>query len=200
MEFFVTQEDAEERQPQLSREGERLGLDSSFLALDDYSAADLEAFTRYMDDHGVEFFSAEEVTTPNHPDKALQVGFEVLVPPLHLWPWALLVLKVGDRIRKAVDHPVRLRNLYRPMSYNALVASSDIDSDHPNACAGDFDFANQDHRRVAEDLVRDLSRSLPELELSLGLGARSLHVGVMSPKGKRHWFYDSYDDPRTPLE
>jgi len=200
MEFQVTREGMEARMPELIKAGESLGITSSFLAVDGYSPGDQEDFSSYLDDYSIEFFSVEEVIRPNHPDTAREVGYEVLIPPLHLWPWSLLVLRVGDRMRRAVDHPVRLRNLYRPMSYNALVASSGIDSDHPNACAGDFDFRTGDHRRVAEDLIRDLSRAHPELDVSLGLGARTLHVGIMSPKGKRHWFYDSYDEPRIPLD
>lgn len=199
-EFHVTPQMAEARIEEVRTAGEAVGLPADFVDTVDYSAGEREDLERYLNDHGIQFFSTREVVTPHHEDKAAEAGFSELVPPLHLWPWTLIVLRIGDIMREEVGRAVRLRNVYRPMSYNRLVASSGIDSDHPNACSGDFDFSSQDDRRTAEQVVRDLSSAHPELEISLGMGARSLHVGALSPKGKRSWFYDSYSDPRVPLE
>lgn len=199
MEFHVTEEAALARRPQLTAAGAAMGLPSTYVDVDSYAPGTRDDFAQYLDDHDIEFFSVAEIVTPHHPSKAHQAGFEELVPPLHLWPWSLLVLRLGDEMRSAVGHPVALRNLYRPMSYNQLVASSGIMSDHPNACAGDFDFHSEDARRTAESVIRGRAASDPSLEVSLGMGARTLHVGVMSPIGARHWFYDSYSDPRQPL-
>jgi hypothetical protein len=199
MEFFVNQERAREASTRLQRAAEAIGVPPTFITVDRYAPgarADLET---YMQDHGVSFFSVREVVEPHDQNKAREAGFGDLVPPLHLWPWAILVLKVGDRVRGHVGKPVVLRNLYRPMSYNRLVAKSGIRSHHPNAAAGDFDFPTADDRRDAEHLIRSLSADHPELEMSLGLGERSLHVGILSPNGHRHWFYDSYPDRRVPL-
>lgn len=199
MEFHVTEEMAGRRASQLRSVGAALGIEPTFMAVEEYAPGSREDFGAYLSDHGVEFFSVNEVVEPHDARKARDAGFEELVPPLHLWPWAMLVLRLGDDMRRRVGRPVNLRNVYRPMSYNELVATSGIKSDHPNACAGDFDFRSQDDRRTAESLIRDRAGEIPDLEISLGMGARTLHVGVMSPKGTRHWFYDSYSDPKVTL-
>ena len=198
-EFFVSEELAAERAEQLADCGEFLGLDASFVETDFFQPGGRSEFTRYLSEFGIDFFSVDEVVKPHRPEKARQAGFTELLPPLHLWPWALLVLAVGDAMRREVEQPIRLRNVYRPMSYNKLVAKSGLRSDHPNACSGDFDFRTQSARRSAEHLLRQFHQDKPELEMSLGMGAKTLHVGIMSPKGSRHWFYDSYKDRREPL-
>ncbi len=199
MEFHVTEQAARGRHQQLERAGAALGLPPGFTNTDDYQPGSRDDLASYLADHGIEFFSVREVVTPNHADKARQAGFEELIPPLHLWPWTLLALAMGDEMRRAVGRAVRLRNLYRPLSYNRLVATSGVESDHPNACAGDFDFSSVEDRRIAEEVVRRRAMSDPVLELSMGMGAISLHVGVMSPKGPRSWFYKSYEEPQRPL-
>lgn len=197
--FFITADKAKEREEQLLNSGSALDLSEEFINLEQYSPGTKDDLERYMTDHMVKFFSIDEVVSPNHPDKALEVGLTELIAPLHLWPWVIMVLKVGDLMREAVGRGVRIRNVYRPMSYNKLVASSGIKSDHPNACSGDFDFKSLADRRIAEKAIRELHGNHPQLELSVGLGARTLHVGVMSPKGSRSWFYDSYPDERVKL-
>ncbi len=199
-EFHVTPEAALNRIEAVRESGEFLGLDGSFVDTDVYAPGSRDDFENYLFDFGIEFFTIDEVVTPHKKSKAKQAGFTELVPPLHLWPWSLLVLRVGDLMRDHVGNSIRIRNLYRPMSYNRLVATSGIKSDHPNACSGDFDFSSTDDRRAAEQLVRELSRDHPGLEISLGLGGKTLHVGIMSPKGKRHWFYKSYKDKRVGLQ
>lgn len=197
--FHITEEIAEERANEIVVAGDALGLSSNILNLAEYEPWDRREYARYLDDNFIEFFSIDEVITPRDKQKAASVGFDELIPPPHLWPWSLLVLRIGDRMRELVNAPIKLRNLYRPQSYNSLVASSGVDSDHPNACSGDFDFKTENHRRDAEQLIRDLSKNHPELKLSLGMGGRTLHVGVLSPKGHRSWFYDSYKDKRIKL-
>lgn len=179
--------------------GRALGLGEGFCDEELMSGDRAVTFADYLTENGVTHFSVDEAVRPNHPNKARQAGFSDLTPPRHLWPWAVLVLTLGDRLRAAVGAPVTLRNLYRPMSYNRLVATSGIRSDHPNAAAGDFDFRTGAQRRTAEGEIRRLAAQHPELEVSLGLGARTLHVGCLSPKGSRSWYYDSYPDERVPF-
>ncbi|MEO0345528.1 MAG: hypothetical protein AAF229_04635 [Pseudomonadota bacterium] len=198
-EFFVTEEMASDRIDQLIEAGNAIGVSPTFVITGNYFPGEREDFERYLNDHGIEFFSVEEVVRPNHGHIAEELGFDDFVPPIHLWPWALLVLAIGDQMRVETGEPIRLRNLYRPMSYNERVASSGIKSDHPNACGADFDFKSSELRRQAEALIRDLSDTVPALELSLGMGRRVLHVGVMSPKGSRSWFYKDYPDRRVHL-
>ena len=197
--FHVTEEMATEREDEVIAVGALLGFDSTFIDVSEYDPWDRESYQRYLTDNFVQFFSVEEVIRPHHKRKAAKAGFTELIPPPHLWPWSLLILRIGDVMREEIDAPIKLRNLYRPQSYNELVANSDIDSDHPNACSCDFDFNTQKHRRKAEKVIRDLSKNHPEMKLSMGMGGRSLHVGVLSPKGHRSWFYDSYTDTRVKL-
>ncbi|MGB3763244.1 MAG: hypothetical protein WA966_08475 [Ornithinimicrobium sp.] len=199
MEFHVTEQMANRQTDQLETVGAALGVEPKFIAVHQYAPGSREDFAAYLSDHRVEFFSLEEIIIPHDAEKARAAGFEELVPPLHLWPWAMLVLRLGDDMRRRLGRPVRLRNLYRPMSYNERVATSGITSDHPNACAGDFDFRSRDDRRTAESLIRDWAARVPDLEISLGMGDQTLHVGVMSPKGTRYWFYKSYSDPEMRL-
>ena len=153
----------------------------------------------FLDACNIEFFSAREVVRPNDPAKAQSVGYPELLPPNYLWPWAALLLKLADEMRRIVDQPVTLRNLWRPLSYNRLVAESGIASDHPNACGCDLDFDSRASRIKAEGFCRGVHAAMPELEISLGLGYRTVHLGVLSPKGSRGWFYGNYGDARVPL-
>lgn len=197
--YHVTPAAALGLRPKLHAAGAALGLPSDFCAEALMSGDSGIAFGDYLRDNGTVHFSEGEVVTAHHRDKARQAGFADLTPPSHLWPWALLVLKLGDAMRNAVGVPVTLRNLYRPMSYNRLVATSGITSDHPNSAAGDFDFSAAGQRRTAEDVIRGLAAEHPELEVSMGLGQQTLHVGCLSPKGSRSWFYDGYADRRRPF-
>ncbi|MCF6191381.1 MAG: hypothetical protein L3J51_12975 [Cocleimonas sp.] len=198
-EFFVTTEMAENKHDQLINSGGVFNLFQDFINVQKYSPGEETDLAQYIEDNLIQFFSVKEVITPNHPAKAKIAGFDVLIPPLHLWPWVMLVLSIGDLMRELIDSPIKLRNVYRPMSYNELVATSELDSDHPNACSGDFDFKSSGDRRKAEQLVRSLANENPQLEISLGMGARTLHIGIMSPKGSRSWFYKSYPDKKIKL-
>lgn len=142
------------------------------------------------------YFASHEYTRPHSPAKARRVGYAEFVPPQFVWPWVALVVRLGDLMRVASHTPVKLRNLWRPMSYNRLVAKSAIYSDHPNACGGDFYFGTTSACRRAEGLIRGLNDLHPQLELSVGFGARNLHVGALSPKGARSWKYKSYKGPK----
>jgi hypothetical protein len=195
-EFFVTKIKAEHRLPKIRDAAIMLGSSPSIIDVAKYSPWQTKEFGAYLEDNGIEHFSVAEAVTPNDPPKAKEAGYDALVPPNHLWPLSLLVLRIGDMMRKEIGEPIRLRNLYRPFSYNQMVADSDIKSDHPNACGGDFDFKSVATRRKAEGFVRTLSMMFPLLELSLGMGAKTLHIGLLSPLGHRHWFYPSYSDPK----
>ena len=146
------------------------------------------------------FFKQKEYTTPRFPAKARRGGYTVLVPPQFVWPWVALVVRLGDLMREAAGSSASLKNLWRPQKgYNRLVAKSGIKSDHPNACGGDFYFENSIAARRAEGVIRGLNALHPELELSLGVGGTNLHVGILSPKGKRTWFYKSFRGRKVKL-
>lgn len=163
-----------------------------------------ETLTEYMKRHKAgRFFSEKEITTPHHKGIARSLGYTKFLAPRHLWPLKLIVLCVGDIMRDVVASPIRLRNLWRPVPYNMRVTGSSrartLKGDHCNCCAGDFDFETVAARRKAEGIIRGFSIALPSLEWSIGMGFRTLHVGVLSPRGHRHWYYSGYKDPKVPI-
>lgn len=107
-------------------------------------------FDAYRKACGVKYFSAREACTPRWKAKAKSVGYERFVPPQFVWPWCGLVLKLCDGMRRAIGEPIKLRNLWRPQSYNRLVSTSKITSDHPNGCGADLYFSGVGSRRKAE--------------------------------------------------
>ena len=152
-----------------------------------------------LDEHGVQYFKAVkgdgelgEVTRPHHAKVARSLGFEAFVPPVYAWPVLILLCLVADLIRRRVGSPVTMRNAWRPTEYNAKVATSGPESDHPNACGMDLDFRRDGDRAEAEEVLRTLGIILPGLEWSVGYGSRTLHVGILSPKGARSWTYSGY--------
>lgn len=151
-------------------------------------------FECHLKSNGVgDHFSIAEIVTPNDRRKAQSVGYNELVPPGHTWGVVCLLVWLADQLREAVGSPVGMRNLWRPQSYNRQVAKSAITSDHPNACGIDLDFGRSSARQEAEDwLAGWVVDNNNVARLSVGLGDESLHVGVLSPNGSRHWKYDSY--------
>lgn len=200
MDYYLTEDMARAALPRLRAAGEVLHLPPAFTDVDRYAPGDRDDFAQFMEDWKIQHFSVREVVTPHHREKARRLGYTEFVPPMHLWAWALLVLSASDRVRDHVGRPVVMRNLYRPMPYNEAVAESGIRSDHPNAAGADLDLRSVDDRRDAETLLRSLAAAHPELEMSLGLGAQTIHLGILSPEGHRQWFYDSYPDTRTALD
>lgn len=175
------------------------------LELDRCDPAGLAAFDVWLSALDVRHFSAVrkggpgELAKAHHPKKAKKLGYPFFVPPSFTWPWCGAVLLIADQCRDIVGRPVKIRNLWRPWSYNLEVAESAINSDHPNACAGDLDFRSSGDRRAIEPFLRRLDHACPALQLSVGYAKKSLHVGVRSPKGRRWWFYRSYPDKRVGL-
>ena len=165
------------------------------------SETSLERFQDYLSERDVarHFSVPLEVCAPHDMAKAMECGYREFVPPEHMWPVAALLMHIADRCRDAVGEPVTLRNYWRPMSYNRLVSKSSIDSDHPNACGIDLDFASISSRQLAQEHVEGLViRTNNAVRLSIGLGARSLHIGVLN--GSRYWTYGSFDalDEKVP--
>jgi hypothetical protein len=144
-------------------------------------------------------FNIGEIVKPHKASAAKSVGYTELCPPAHTWGVVALLMWIADELREASGAPVNLRNLWRPQSYNALVAESGIDSDHPNACGMDLDFKGPSEREKAlEWLIEWVTTSDNAAQVSVGLGGRTLHVGVLTPRGTRHWTYDSWGGRPVP--
>ena len=143
-------------------------------------------------------FTVKEVCEPNNASAAEDTGYTWLVPPPPRWPIVGVLLWVADEMRDLVDAPVSMRSLWRPFSYNVQVAKSSIESDHPNACGTDLDFKSAEDREKAMYWLCGFISANPQLEVSVGIGKKTLHVGVLSPQGRRHWTYDSFGDGKVP--
>jgi hypothetical protein len=155
----------------------------------------IEGFQSYLDDVGVEHFSAKEMTRPHHPSVAQSLGFSEFLPPHRWWNRGAALALLGDQLRERVDEPVFMRNWWRPRPYNDSSAVSGApDSDHLIASAVDLDYRSVASRRVAESHLRLLYEDEPWVVLSLGLGNRTTHVGMLSPRGQRVWTYPSYTE------
>lgn len=160
----------------------------------------LEHFGEYLKACGVRYFSALEVSTPSKSSQAVaaRTGSEqslyrgqfVLVLPVWLWqPMGACVL-LADKIRKAHDAPVSMRNGIRPWWINQQVASSGISSDHPMTAAADLDLSSGGNSRAAHaEANRLYDLHAEDLDISMGLGSRVVHLGVHSPNGHRRWSY-----------
>ncbi len=161
---------------------------------------DRTGFEYHLKSNGVgQYFNAAEIVTPNDSTKAESVGYDELVPPGHTWGVVCLLVWLSDQMREAAGSSVSMRNLWRPQSYNEKVAGSKLESDHPNACGVDLDFRTSTARQDAENWLSDwVVETQNVARLSVGLGGHTLHVGVLSPNGSRHWKYDSYNKQVRP--
>lgn len=148
-------------------------------------------FQQYLNATGVQYFSAREMTTPHHPDIAKRLGYTIFLPKHEWWPQAAALAKLADRIRKLVNSPVKMRNWWRPRDYNKAVKGA-RDSDHITAKGIDLDYRSANDRRQAEAFLKKIRRKQPWLRMSLGLGNRATHVGLLTKRGERTWHYKSY--------
>lgn len=153
----------------------------------------LDGFQSYLDDTGVDHFSAKEMTRPHHPDVAERLGYAEFLPPHSWWPRGAALALLADVLRQAVGEPVHMRNWWRPQPYNSdSTVGGASDSDHIIAAGVDLDYRSAESRRTAEGILRRYYETESWLELSLGLGNRTTHVGMLSPQGSRDGTYSSY--------
>ena len=154
---------------------------------------DINGFQRYLASSGVRAFDARELTRPNHPEVAAKLGFSSFLPPQSWWPRGAALALLAQKIEDLVGEPVEVRNWWRPEAYNhdPKVGGAEH-GDHLGAFAMDLDYLSARARRRAEHWLHSLSVRDRWLELSLGLGDRTTHIGMLSPHGSREWHYASY--------
>lgn len=153
--------------------------------------ATVDGFQNFLTSTGIQHFSAREMVTPNHKDIARRLGYDEFLPEQAWWDRGAALAACADVLREAVGEPVRMRNWWRPRDYNSEVGGA-AGSDHVTAHGVDLDYRSADSRRIAEAQLREWQRDEDWLEMSLGLGGRTTHVGIGSPRGRRDWTYDSY--------
>lgn len=161
----------------------------------------VDGFDQYLKASGVRTVTASELTTPNHPAVAARYGYSAFLPAKEWWPRGAALALLAERLANAAGSPVHIRNWWRPAEYNSDPAVKGApNGDHPTASALDIDYATQSGRMRAERLLRELKRTAPWMNLSLGLGPLTTHVGLASPKGSREWHYAGWQPSSLTLQ
>ncbi len=165
-----------------------------------------DGFQAYLDAVGVTYFAAWEYVVPNNATVAANCGYTILLPDRSMWPRAAALGLLADQLRSLVNEPVTLRNWWRPPCYNEGVGGA-ANGDHPDGDALDLDFRSATSRAAAQQYLCDTfwSQDLvapediapgsglnPRLNMSVGLGGVTIHLGLLSRNGRRFWKYASY--------
>lgn len=139
---------------------------------------------------GIRWFSAREVVEPHNEAVAQECGFTILLPPKDTWEALGVCLLIADEMRERCKTPIYLRNAWRPECYNARVggASKSDHLGHGGCMAFDLDFLSYGDRLKVDALVESLYQK-DWLELSVGKGDAMYHIGCLSEKGRRKWYY-----------
>ena len=150
----------------------------------------VEGFQAYLAASGIKSVTAVELTRPNHPGVAARHGFQDFLPPQSWWRRGAALALLIQQLRSVVHEPLHVRNWWRPATYNSDPAVQGArNGDHPTANAVDLDYASRGGRMRAERWLRTLDREAKWLQLALGLGDLTTHVGIGSAKGRREWHY-----------
>lgn len=153
-----------------------------------------QGFARYLDVVGVRWITWKEMLIAHQRDVAIGLGYPaaVLLPRIGIWHRGALCALVADKMRDAAGGSVVLRNWYRPADYNRAVGGAKA-SDHVGAYAVDLDFQSaKARRRAVEDVIGPLWET-GQWELSIGVGHRTVHLGIMAGRGQRSWKYGKLD-------
>lgn len=165
----------------------------------------VEGLQKFLEDSGVgPRFSAAEMVRPHQPDHAKYCGYELLLPPRCRWPSgavqgilaSMLSLEINQGDLYGPEN-IYVRNWWRPRCYNSRVGGAPA-SDHLQARGFDLDFSSAKKRATAQNLLCELYKK-EAFSLQVGIGCRTLHIGVGSPKvltnfpadGSRYWVYRS---------
>ncbi len=169
---------------------------------------DLDSFQLYLDAVGVQYTNAIEIVEPYNPAAAAGCGLAILLPERDQWEKIGALALFTDELTDLVGEPIFMRNWWRPPCYNAAVGGAP-NGDHPDADAVDLDFLSPGSRALAQQFLCetywDQDIVLPEqiapgsdldprLNMSVGLGGITIHLGVLSAGGRRSWTYDSYTE------
>lgn len=155
-------------------------------------------FADFLAASGVKTVTAADLTRPNHPAIAARLGFQNFLPPRAWWPRGAALALLTQSLSKVTNAAVRVRNWWRPDAYNRDSGVGGAkDGDHPTANAVDLDYSSTGARAKAELFLRALAQRCPWMQLSLGLGPQSTHIGIGSPRGHREWHYAGWVPARA---
>lgn len=167
---------------------------------------DIDGLQLYLDEVGVQHVTAPDLVEPYNEAAAAMCGLVYLLPEQGEWEKAAALALFTDVLTELVGEPIFLRNWWRPPCYNDAVGGA-ADGDHPDGDAIDLDFSSPATRAIAEGFLcetywnQDIvapqqilpgSGLDPRLNMSVGLGNITIHLGVLSGGGRRFWYYDSY--------
>lgn len=142
----------------------------------------------YLEDLGVEHFSAKEILKPWHPDIAKDLGWEdgLIMPPFHSLHLGIIPVLIADQLRSELGFPILCANWYRPDPYNTKVSSSSENSDHVSALAVDLQTNTMEEKKKLLEAASELYEN--SLFMSLGnYKSKRLHIGYATQLGRRRW-------------
>ncbi len=183
---------------------EHFGGDPTVDAFD--FVADIDGLQLYLDAVGVQHVSAPDLVEPYNADAAAMCGFDLLLPEQDQWEKGAALALFTDALTELVGEPIFLRNWWRPDCYNEAVGGA-AGGDHPDADAVDLDFSSASSRALAQQFLCETYWEMdivapeqilpgsdldPRLNMSVGLGGVTIHLGVLSAGGRRFWYYDTY--------
>lgn len=153
--------------------------------------ADANGFRQFMIDSGVTEYDPIDIITPPSPDIAKKCGVKYLLPARSEWTKGAAITLWAESIALVAGEKPTILNWYRTPCYNKAVGGVS-GSDHISARSADLDFQYDTSRRRAQNWLCKYWKS--SLNMQIGLGASVIHLGAQSPRGKRNWFYPSYQD------
>jgi chromosome segregation ATPase len=168
----------------------------------------VEGFQKYLEDSGVQYFNAKELSltgsTGPASNKVLQeCEIPNLLPSKGCWIRGVALAKLSDSFREHLKKPIIVGSWWRPLCYNKGIGGA-VASDHISATALDLSLIKSVRREkvvkfVCENFWKDDSFGLArpqdrQLDISVGIGDTMLHIGVMTPRKRRHWLYQSIRD------
>lgn len=154
-------------------------------------ANNVSGFVQYMHDSGVIEYDPVEIVTPGTPDLAKKCGVTYLLPAQTSWARSAAITLWATQMIPIAGEKPNIISWYREPCYNKGIGGAGA-SDHISARSMDIDFATSSGRRKAQKWLCQFWNS--SLNMQIGLGGSVIHLGSQSPRGKRHWFYASYED------
>jgi len=157
---------------------------------------------RFLADSQIINFTAREIAIARTPEAAQECGLENLIPPQGNWMKAASILLIFEDVRRFINAPIWVTSWFRPACYNRLVGGA-TNSDHISADAIDVVFKSESDFKIAQKYLCEVYWHPPDgsliyawdpLNMAIGLGGTAMHISLFSKKGRRYWYYPTYND------
>lgn len=140
---------------------------------------------------GVNSYDPLQIITPPNKAVAKKCKINYLLPERSKWKKGIAIALWAEELGKIAGEQPSMLNWYRSPCYNKGVGGAKY-SDHMAADSADLDFIASSSRRRAQGWLCDFWKS--RLNMQIGLGGSMVHLGAMSPRGRRNWYYATYKD------